>query len=342
MADPRFYTNSGPFSLRALAEAAGAEIRGGDDPERLIRDVAPLDTAEPDELSFFDNAAYRRAYETTRAGACVVGPMAKPHPREDLALLVTDQPYRGYALIARMFYPPPAGGQGISGEARIDPTAELGEGVDVGPGAVIGPLAEVGANCRIGANAVIGPAVRFGRDGVVEAGATVRYCIAQDRVRIAAGARIGEDGFGFAMSEGGPLKVPQLGRVLIGNDVDIGANTTIDRGSGPDTEIGDGTIIDNLVQIAHNVKIGRNCIIVGMVGISGSATLGDNVVIGGQAGFVGHVTIGAGAKIAGASKVFKDVPPGAAVMGYPAVPQKEFWRQIVTLKRLVARKRGER
>lgn len=328
--------------MSVLAKAVGAEIRGAGDSERLIRDVAPLQTAGPDDLSFFDNKAYRDAFEATRAGACIVAPDVESGPRDDLALLVTDNPYRGYALIAGMFYPELETGGGVSPEARVDPTAKLGDGTEVGPGAVIGPRVELGAGCRIFANAVIGPGVGIGANGTVGAGATVHYCIAQDRVHIAAGARIGEDGFGFAVGGESPLKVPQLGRVLIGNDVDIGANTTVDRGSGPDTVVGDGTIIDNLVQIAHNVKIGRNCIIVGMVGISGSVTLGDNVVIGGQAGLAGHITIGAGARIGAASGVFRDVPPGATVMGYPAVPQKEFWRKVAALNRLSARKPGER
>jgi UDP-3-O-[3-hydroxymyristoyl] glucosamine N-acyltransferase len=207
---------------------------------------------------------------------------------------------------------------------------------------VIGPGAVLGANGRIGANAVIGPAVEMGEDCVVGLGATVRYCLAGSRVHIAAGARIGEDGFGFVSGARGHLKVPQLGRVLIGDDVAIGANTTIDRGSGPDTTIADGVIIDNLVQIAHNVKIGRNSVIVAFVGISGSTMIGDNVVIGGQVGIAGHLTLGDGAKIVAQSGVITDVPPGAAYGGSPALPLGDYWRQVATLRRLAKRKPSER
>jgi UDP-3-O-[3-hydroxymyristoyl] glucosamine N-acyltransferase len=342
MADPRFYTAVGPFGLRELAGISEAEILGEGDADKLISDVAPLHTAGPEHISFFDNTkVYRKNFAETSAGACIVGRGVEAPAGSDMILLAVDDPHRGYALVAQAFYPE-IDTDGEPQAELVDPTAELGPGVMIGPGAVIGRGAELGANCRIAANAVIGPAVRLGEDCVVGCGATVRYCLAGDRVRIAAGVRIGEDGFGYVAGAERHLKVPQLGRVLIGDDVEIGANTTVDRGSGPDTTIADGAIIDNLVQIAHNVKIGRNSILVALVGISGSTTIGDNVVIGGQVGIAGHVTLGDGARIMAQSGIISDIPPGATFCGSPALPQGEFWRQVVTLKRLAKREPGEK
>ncbi len=341
MADPRFYSVAAPRRLGELAEIAGAERPGGAAAERLISDVAPLQDAGPDEVSFFDGKpVYREAFANTRAGACVV-PRGAGAPGGATVLLAVDDPHRGYAVIARAFYPAldeaPAG----SGDP-IDPSAHIGPGVSLGPGAVVGPGAELGAGCRIGANAVIGPGVRIGREGVVGPGASVRYCLAGDRVRIAAGVRIGEDGFGYASGRDGHLKVPQLGRVIIGDDVEIGANTTVDRGSGPDTVISDGVIIDNLVQIAHNVKVGRNSVIVSQVGISGSTTIGENVVIGGQAGITGHLVLGDGVRIAAQSGVMTDVPPGATFGGSPALAHKDWLRQMAFLRRLTKKNPDDR
>jgi UDP-3-O-[3-hydroxymyristoyl] glucosamine N-acyltransferase len=342
MADPRFYTVVGPFGLRELAGIAEAEVIGEGDADMLISDVAPLHTAESENISFFDNTKiYRKVFSETGAGACIVGRGVEAPAGSDMMLLAVDDPHRGYALVAQAFYPE-VDTDGERQTEPVHPTAELGPGVMVGPGAVIGRGAELGANCRVGANAVIGPAVRMGEGCVVGCGASVRYCLAGDRVRIAAGVRIGEDGFGYVAGAERHLKVPQLGRVLIGDDVEIGANTTIDRGSGPDTTIGDGVVIDNLVQIAHNVKIGRHSIIVALVGISGSTTIGDNVVIGGQVGIAGHVSLGDGARIMAQAGIISDVPPGATLCGSPAMPHGEFWRQVVTLKRLAERKTGER
>jgi UDP-3-O-[3-hydroxymyristoyl] glucosamine N-acyltransferase len=338
MPDSRFFTSVGPFELNALADMIGAEIQGAPNGGLEVRDVAPLQSAGPQDISFFDNKAYREAFENSAAGACIVAPdteLAKP---DDMTLLVVADPYKGYASIARAFYPEIESAEDSGQKENIAPTAKLGSGVLVGPGAVIGPRAEIGDNCRIAANAIVGAAVELGAGCFIGPGASVRFCIAGERVHIAAGVRIGEDGFGYASSAAGHLKVPQLGRVVIGDGVEIGANSTIDRGSGPDTVIGAGAIIDNLVQVAHNVQIGRNCILVAQVGISGSAILGDNVVIGGQSGVTGHLTVGSGARVAAKSGVMSDVPEGATYVGAPAMPQKEFWRQMVALKRLASRK----
>ena len=337
MPDPRFFSNAGPFELGVLADFIGAEINGPHGADYSIEDVAPLQNAARSHVSFFDNKLYKDSFDSTSAGACIVGPGIESDDAKDISLLVVEDPYRAYAQVAKKFYPEIDDPEEVTQKENIHPTAVLGPGVTVGPGAVIGPRAEIGANTRVGPAAVIGAAVRLGEDCVVGPCASVRFCLGDNRIRIGAGARIGEDGFGYASSAEGHIKVPQLGRVIINDDVEIGANTTIDRGSGPDTVIGAGTVIDNLVQIAHNVKIGRNCILVAQVGISGSATLGDFVVIGGQGGVTGHLTIGAGARVAAKSGVMTDIPAGAAFVGAPAMPQRTFWRQMAALKILASK-----
>ena len=209
------------------------------------------------------------------------------------------------------------------------------------PGAVIGPRAEIGSGTVIGANAVIGADVRIGRDCSIGAGTILSNALIGDRVIIHPGCKIGQDGFGFVMGGKGHLKVPQVGRVIIQDDVEIGAGTTIDRGAIRDTVIGEGTKIDNLVQVGHNVSIGRHCVIVAQTGISGSSTLEDFVVLGARVGLNNNVTIGEGAQIAAISIVHGDVPPGARWGGTPAKPVKQWFREMMMLERL-ARAEGRR
>ncbi len=337
MADPRFFQVAGPFSVGRLTEIAGARVAPGTDLDRVMEDVASLEEAGPAHVSFLDNRLYAAAFAATRAGACVVKPEMAARAPAGLALLLTEDPYRAYARIAQAFHPVAPPEPAVATAATVDPTARLGEGCRVEPGAVIGARAEIGRRATIGANAVIGPGVVIGEDSVIGAGATVSHSLVGSRVIVHPGVRIGQDGFGFAMGPGGHLKVPQLGRVIVEDDVEIGANTTIDRGTGPDTVIGAGTKIDNLVQIGHNVQVGRGCILVAQVGIAGSVRVGDFVVIAGQAGITGHLKIGAGARIAAQAGIMQDVEPGATIAGAPAVPIREFLRQAATLRRLARR-----
>jgi UDP-3-O-[3-hydroxymyristoyl] glucosamine N-acyltransferase len=338
MADPRFYTVAGPFTVAEIAARTGAAIAGAAEAGRLLADVAPLDVAGPDHLTFLDNPKYVNALGRTRAGAALIHPNRAAAAPAGLTLLLTPAPYRAYALAAQAFYPVLPPEPGIAPGAVIDPTARLGPGCAIEPNAVIGALVEIGRACLIGANAVIGRGCIIGDDSRIGANASLSHCILGRRVLIYPGVRIGQDGFGFAPDPTGHVKVPQLGRVLIEDDVEIGANSTIDRGAGPDTIIGAGTMIDNLVQIGHNVRVGRGCVLVAQMGISGSTRLGDYVMVGGQSGIIGHLTIGNGARIAGQSGVTRDVAPGETVMGSPAVPIRDHHRQVMLLRRLAAKK----
>ena len=344
MSEPVFFPKNPPLTLRQIAEIAGAALPEGADPDSTVSGVAPLESAGGNDLAYMDNPKYADALARTGARACLVSRrFAAKVPAATVALVI-DQPYHAYAEILARLYPAAArpgssfGASGVSPGSFVHPTARLEHGVVVDPGAVIGPGAEIGAGTVVGAGAAIGPQVRIGRDCSMAAGASIANALIGNRVIIHPGARIGQDGFGYAMGRTGHRKVPQVGRVIIQDGVEIGANTTIDRGASRDTVIGEGTKIDNLVQIAHNVVIGRHCIIVAQVGISGSATLEDFVVLGGQVGVVGHVRIGIGAQIAGSSNVNSDVPPGARWGGTPAKPMRDWFREITTLKTLASKR----
>lgn len=339
MADPRFFQTARPFSLKEISAATKAEIFNGSDAAYTVADVAPLDKAGPKDLSFFDNVKYKEQFLATKAGACIVSPAMAELAPKGVQLLVSKSPYKAYALAAQMFYPEVKPAGSVSPKASVHASAKLGKGCVVEDGVVIAEGAELGDGCWIEPNAVIGRYVKIGVQGRIGANASVSHAVIGDHVRIYPGARIGQDGFGFAIDPAGHVKVPQLGRVIIEDHVEIGANTTIDRGSGPDTVIGQGTWIDNLVQIAHNVKIGRGCIIVAQVGIAGSTVVEDYVAMGGQAGIAGHLRVGKGAQIAAQSGVIQDVPAGEEQMGYPAMPLRQFLRQAALLKRLIKKEK---
>ncbi len=338
MADPRFFSAAGPFSLASLAAAAGLQLTGGADGSTEFVDVAPLDTAGPRDVSFLDNRKYAAQFDGSRAGACIVRPEMAERAPPGMLLLLSGDPHRAYARIAQMFHPLPVPEPWVAPTAWVDPEAVVAADCRIEPGAVVSARAEIGAGCWIGANAVIGAGVILGPGCIVGANASVSHAVIGRGVVLYPGVRVGQDGFGFAMGPGGHVKVPQLGRVLIGDGVEVGANTTIDRGAGPDTVIGEGCMIDNLVQIGHNVQLGRGCVIVAQAGISGSTRLGDFVAAGGQAGITGHLHIGSGARIAGQSGVMRDVAAGETVGGSPAVPMADWLRQSALLGKMGRRK----
>lgn len=340
MNHPGFFNKAGPFTLADVAAATDAEVKGDDAARaRTVDGVRPLSEAQGQHLSFFENRKYLPQLLETRAGACLVSPQFAERVPAGTIALVTKIPYRAFARSLALFYPEAMHSKAAAAgqSERIDPSAVIEDGAEIEPGAVIGPEARIGSGTRIAAGAVIGHRVTIGRDCYIGPLVSVLHALVGNRVILHPGVRIGQDGFGFAMGRDGHLKVPQVGRVIIQDDVEIGANSTVDRGALKDTVIGEGTKIDNLVQIGHNVTIGRHCVIVGQVGISGSTELGDFVVMGGQSGAVGHIKIGSGAQIAGGSHPKDDVPPGAVLAGTPAKPFKQWAREIAAVTRLARR-----
>lgn len=344
MSDLRFVSKPAPMTVADIAALTGAEPLASTLLTREINNVAQLDRAGPSDLTFLDHQKYADQLANTRAGCCLIADRFIDRAPTHVALLRTRQPYAAFVSVARKLFAEALrpssllGARGIAPGATVHGSARLESSVTVDPGAIVGPGAEVGAGTVIAAGAVIGPNVRIGRDCSIGAGASITHAIIGDRVIVHPGCRIGQDGFGFIMGAGGHLKVPQIGRVIIQDDVEIGACSCIDRGAFRDTVIGEGTKIDNMVQIGHNVAIGRHCIIVATCGIAGSATLGDYVVLGARVGVNDHATIGEGAQIAATSNIHGDVPPGARWGGTPAKPLKAWAREMKWLERMAADK----
>ncbi len=301
----------------------------------MLTGVAPLQTAGATEVSFLDNRKYLAALEATRAGAVLLHPDNATHVPAGCVAVVTPEPYAAWARVALLFHPLPPLRPGIHPSAVVSPDATIASSAEVGPLAVIGSGAEIGPRCRIGPHAVVGDGVVLGPDCRIGPHASVSHALLGARVYVYPGARIGQEGFGFAITADGFRGVPQLGRVVLEDDVEVGANSTIDRGSLHDTFIGGGSRLDNLVQIGHNVRLGRGCVIVSQAGISGSTILEDHVMLGGQAGLTGHLRIGRRARIGAQAGVMADVPAGADVVGSPAQPVRAFFREIAAIRRLV-------
>ena len=335
--DPRFFAVASPVEAATLAARVGAAFRPRADGGATapVGGVASLDEATPDEASFLDNRKYMSLLAGTQAGVVVLAPATADQLPPHVAGLVTDEPYLAWAHLASVLYPAPPAVAGIHPSAvvagTVDPSAE------VAAAAVIGAGAMIGAGTRIGEGAVIGAGVQIGVDCRIGPGVSISHAILGSRVTVHPGARIGQPGFGFAVSASGYVSVPQLGRVLIGDDADIGANATIDRGSTGDTVIGAGSRLDNLVQIGHNVRLGRGCVVVAQAGISGSTVLEDHVTVAAQAGLTGHLRIGTKARVGAQAGVMSDVEAGSDVVGSPAMGVREFFRNVATLRRLSRR-----
>jgi UDP-3-O-[3-hydroxymyristoyl] glucosamine N-acyltransferase len=338
-----FFASATGLSVTEIAVLTDADSCEGTDLNRRLTGIAPVDQAEAGDLTFVDNAKFAAALASTKAGAVLTSERFSRQAPGTAAVLRVRKPYEAFVTVARKIYGSALRPTsvfdtvGISDGAMVHPTAELGSNVTVDPFAVIGPLAKIGAGTLIGAHAIIGPGVTIGKDCAIGAGCTVTHAHLGDRVVIHPGCHIGQDGFGYVSSAKGHVKVPQVGRVVIADDVEIGSGTRIDRGGMRDTSIGQGTKIDNLCQIGHNCVIGRHCIIVAQCGLSGSVTLEDFVVLGPRTGIIPHITIGRGAITASRATIYEDVPAGQTWGGFPAKPQKQWLREIFALKRLAGR-----
>jgi len=344
MHHPGFFQREGPFPLHVIASAIDAELLHAEDAMTQIEDLRPLSDAGKTHLTFCASRKFAKQLAGTQAAACLIQSKNVDMVPAGSATLITESPHRAFAMAIGLLYPEAshlriADPIGTGGGALVHDTAEIGENVTIGPGAIVEREARIGAGTTIAAGAIVGYRVFIGEQCFIGPGASVTHSLLGDRVTIHAGARIGQDGFGYAMSAYGHLKVPQIGRVIISDDVEIGANSTIDRGFLMDTSIGEGTKIDNLVQIAHNVTVGRHCIIVSQSGVAGSARLGDHVIMGAHSGVAEHVSIGDGALIAGMAHVKDDVEAKARMGGTPARPFNEWAKEVAAIRRLVKERR---
>ncbi|MBE0702731.1 MAG: UDP-3-O-(3-hydroxymyristoyl)glucosamine N-acyltransferase [Afipia sp.] len=340
MTQPGFFKQPEPMTLGDIAALTGAQLADPSRAGQTVSGTSTLDQAGPRDLAFFDKRKYGEELHRSHAGACLVSASLQADVPDHIAVLRVANPYTAFVEVARVLYADtlrPAssfGNEGIAESAVVHPDALLEDGVIVDPLAVIGPDVEIGMGTVIGASTVIGAGVKIGRNCSIGPGVTILHCFIGNDVIIHPGCRIGQDGYGFVSGPKGHKKVPQRGRVLIQNDVEIGAGTTVDRGALRDTVIGEGTKIDNLVQIGHNVTIGRRCIIVSQSGVAGSSTLGDGAVLGARVGVSDHATIGAGSMLAARSSVVGEVPANVKWGGSPAKPIKQFFRELFEVEKL--------
>lgn len=338
MADPVFYTLSRELNVNDVAQFTGAKLLHTEFSDRKIGRLSSLDSATPDSLVFLEGRKNNEALVKLRAAAILCTEEQQGLIPSGIAVLITRSPHKDFAAVGRAMYAESVhprsllGEPGVSQGAFVHSSAEIEDNVTIEHGAVIGAGVAIGSGTTIGANAVIGAGCQIGRDCIIAPHVSVTYALLGNRVYLHAGVRIGQDGFGYISGAKGLEKVPQLGRVILQDDVEIGANSTIDRGSLSDTVIGEGTKIDNLVHIAHNVKVGRHCIIAGHCGISGSVTIGDMTMLGGRVGLADHIVIGSKVQIAAASGVMNNIPDGERWGGLPARPLRQWFRDIATLR----------
>ncbi len=332
-ADPRFFPCAGPHSLATIAAAAGGRAEG--DGGLLLTGVASLQAAGPGDVSFIDHRRNLPLLQATKASAVVLSEDLLAELPAGAAGIVVRSAYLGFTRVARLFHPAPAAVAGVHPTAVVADDAEIGEGCEIGPYAVIGSAARLGAGCVVGPHVVVGPGVELGPACRLHPHASVSHAVLGAGVVLHPGARVGQEGFGLVVGPDGQFEtMPQLGKVVIGDAVEIGANSCIDRGSQTDTVIGPGTRIDNLVQIGHNAQVGRGCVIIAMAGISGSTVLGDHVTVAAQVGIAGHLKVGNKARIGAQAGVMADVPEGIDVVGSPALPIRQFFRQQSVLRKL--------
>lgn len=338
MIDSRFFKKAAVLTLEEICQVLEISVPQLSVKNKTFEGTAHLAEATSTDVSCYNNPKYLDDLKKTQAGICLLTAEAVSYLPSTCTGLVVSYPYRSYGKIASIMYPQISVQKGISAQSFIHSTAKIGENCSIGPFTVIEENAVIGDNCTVSSNCVIGQGVMLGEECFIESHVSIGYAIIGNKAFIKSGARIGQPGFGFHMDEKGHFDIPQLGRVLIGNNVQIGANTTIDRGSFSDTKIGHGVRIDNLVQIAHNVEIGDNSVLVAQVGVAGSTKLGRFVIAAGQVGIAGHLKIGNGVRIAAQSGLMRDVEDKETIAGSPAVPVREWHKQTIALKRLIKNK----
>lgn len=330
----RFNQNRGPFSLAELAQVSGATLHNPKDSCFLIHHAAPLDEADSTDIAVFHNLKYIQAFKQAGAGACIVFYDAVKHAPASMKLLVHRNPYKAFALVMQHFYSCTEEKPAISPQAYIAASASIGLGCTIHHGAYISDRAVIGEGSKIGVNSYIGHDVIIGKNCCIENNVSITNTLMGDNVVIYTGAKIGQEGFGFATDEAGHYSIPHVGCVMIGNHVEIGANTCVDRGSVKDTIIEDHCRIDNLVQIGHNVKIRRGSIIAANTGIAGSSEIGEFAILGGGVSVVNHAKVGPRATVFAHSLVIKDVEPGVRVGGTPTMEARQWHKQSLMLKKL--------
>ena len=333
MADKKFYNVKEGVTLAKVAEVTSAVLADNTKADEIINDIKTMKSAGSEDICFFYDRKSKEAAGLIKAKACVTTEELKNFVPATSVILISENPKEAFIKLNEYMYSEKHPKAGIATSAFIAETAKIGANCYIGHNAVIEDGAVIGDNCVIEANVVIGKGCVIGNNCRIANNASISYSIIGNNCYIYTGARIGQDGFGFEFMNGHHHRIAQIGRVIIGNDVEIGANACIDRGALDDTLIGDGCRIDNLVQIAHNDVLGKGCVIVSQVGIAGSCTLGDFVVLGGQVGLADHLNVGSGAQIGAQSGVMRDVDAGAVVMGSPSVPFKDFMRQVAFLQK---------
>lgn len=348
MTEPVFFVPSRRFTVAEVADLTGSTIANPAYSDTSIETIAAAGDSNEKALVFVEGKRNVGLMAKLRAAAVLCPPEFADKAPPGIAVLTNPRPQQAFAMVGRLLFPaaatpePVTSERGISPHAFVDPSAQVEEGAIIEAGAVIGPQAGIGRGTVIAPNAVVGRGCQIGRDSYVGPGASVQYALIGNRVVIHGGARIGQDGFGFVSGAKGPERIPQIGRVVIQDDVEIGSNTTVDRGAMADTVIGEGTKIDNLVQIAHNVRIGRGCVIAGHCGISGSVTLGDFVMLGGRVGIADHITVGDRVQVAASSGLMYDIPAGERWAGMPAQPMRDFFRELSAIRNFTKHGRGDK